>query len=59
MKRMRIFISKELNPLMKLLVSVSLADLTEDERQQVVNGETIRISADEMLARKYGTTSFM
>lgn len=55
---MRIFISRETDPLIRLLIQLELKDFTEDEQRRILNGEIVRISADEMLARKNGTTSF-
>lgn len=55
---MRIFISRETDPLIRLLVQLELDDFTEDEQRRILNGEIVRVSADEMLARKNGTTSF-
>ena len=58
MKRTRIFIKKEPSPLIRLIVDLTLRDLTDEEKRRVQNGEVIRIPADELFARKYGTASF-
>ena len=43
---------------MRLIVDLTLRDLTDEEKRRVRNGEVIRIPADELFARKYGTASF-
>ena len=43
---------------MKLMINLTLKDLTNEEKRRVQNGEVLSIPADELFARKYGTASF-